>query len=379
MRICVVTGTRADYGLLRPVLRRLQEHAHHELQVVATGAHLSPEFGLTAAQIEEDGFTIDARVEMLLSSDTPVGVTTSMGLGTIGVAEALDRLAPDLLLVLGDRYEILAAVQAALVARVPVAHLSGGDVTEGAIDDAIRHAVTKMSHLHLVTNEDAARRVMQMGEDPNRVVVAGNPGLDDLLAFSPLSRPELQATLGLRLRPRNLLVTYHPVTLAEESPREASAALLGALDDLGDEIGIVITLPNADPAGRVLIDAAREFAAARDHVVAHSSLGQERYWSVLKAVDAVVGNSSSGLTEAPAVGVATVDIGERQRGRLRAPDTLWAPPRRDEIATAIRRALEQERAVASPYGDGHATDRVLAALDAVTDPRSLLVKRFHER
>ena len=379
MRICVVTGTRADYGLLRPVLRALAAHDRHELQVVATGAHLSPEFGLTVSRIEEDGFAVDARVEMLLSSDTPVAVTKSMGLGTIGFADALDRLAPDLLLVLGDRYEILAAVQAALVARIPVAHVSGGDVTEGAIDDAIRHAVTKMSHLHLVTNDDAARRVVQMGEDPARVVVAGNPGLDDLVGFAPLPAEELEETLGLRLRARNLLVTYHPVTLADEEPEAASRALLGALDDLGGDVGIVLTLPNADPAGRVLIELARDFAADRDHVVAHESLGQQRYWSLLTRVDAVVGNSSSGLTEAPAVGVPAVDVGERQRGRLRAASTIWAPPRREDIRAAIEQALAAERVASSPYGDGRATERILAAIDAIDDPRALLVKRFHER
>ena len=378
MTICVVTGTRADYGLLRPVMQALRDDPRFTLQLVATGAHLSPEFGTTARAIIDDGFVLDDRIEMLLSSDSPVGITTSLGLATIGMAGSLDRLRPDLLLVLGDRYEILAAVQAALVARIPVAHLSGGDVTEGAIDDAIRHAITKMSHLHFVTNGPAASRVTQMGEDPARVIVAGNPGLDDLIRFEPMPRAELSRALGLTLRARNLLVTYHPVTLADEPPAAAFGELLAALDDLGGDVGVVLTLPNADTSGRALIDMSREFAAHRDHVVCHDSLGQLRYWSVLRIADAVVGNSSSGLTEAPAVGVATINIGERQRGRLRAASTIDCPPERAAIRAAIEGALaSREVEVSSPYGDGHATDRIVEALAAIDDASALLTKRFH--
>jgi UDP-hydrolysing UDP-N-acetyl-D-glucosamine 2-epimerase len=378
VRICVVTGTRAEYGLLRPVMRALEEETGFELQVVVTGSHLSPEFGMTVTGVEQDGFVVHDRVEMLLSADTPSGITKSMGLATIGFADTLRRLEPDLLLVLGDRYEILAVVQAALVARVPVVHLSGGDVTEGAIDDAIRHAITKMSHLHLVTNEDAARRVRQMGEDPQRVIVAGNTGLDDLLRFEPLEVQELEAALGLRLRPRNVLVTYHPVTLADEPPAVAGGELVAALEELGDEVGVVITLPNADTAGRVLIDLFRDLAGRRDNVVAHESLGQERYWSCLRTFDAVVGNSSSGLIEAPAAGRPAVDIGARQQGRLRSASTIHCSPRRAEIRAAIDRALDSGgMSVESPYGDGHATERVLEALRGLDDPRTLLEKRFH--
>jgi UDP-hydrolysing UDP-N-acetyl-D-glucosamine 2-epimerase len=376
--ICVVTGTRADYGLLRPVMQALRDDPRFTLQLVATGAHLSPEFGSTARTIVDDGFVLDDQVEMLLSSDSPVGITTSLGLATIGMAGSLDRLRPDLLLVLGDRYEILAAVQAALFARVPVAHLSGGDITEGAIDDAMRHAITKMSHLHFVTNAPAATRVTQMGEDPTRVIVAGNPGLDDLIGFEPMPRAELSRALGLTLRARNLLVTYHPVTLADEPPAAAFGELLAALDDLGGDVGVVLTLPNADTSGRALIDMSREFAAQRDHVVCHDSLGQLRYWSVLKAADAVVGNSSSGLTEAPAVGVATINIGERQRGRLRAASTIDCPPERAAIRTAIERALASgDVEVSSPYGDGHATARIVETLAGIDDVAALLTKRFH--
>jgi UDP-hydrolysing UDP-N-acetyl-D-glucosamine 2-epimerase len=377
-RICVVTGTRADYGLLRPVMRALDAAEDLELMVVATGAHLSPEFGLTVEVIEADGFTIAERIEMLLSSDTAVGISTSMGLATIGMAGALERLRPDLLVVLGDRYEILAVVQAALVAKVPVAHLSGGDITEGAIDDAIRHAVTKLSHLHFVTNRESARRLLQMGEAPERVVTAGNPGLDDLVLFDPMPRGELEAALGIQFRERNLLVTYHPVTLADEPPRSGFAELLTALDSLGDEVGLVFTLPNADTDGRVLIDMVHEFVADRPHAVAHGSLGQERYWSCLKTVDAVVGNSSSGLSEAPAVGIPAVNVGERQRGRLRAPSTIDCAAERAAIVAAIQQAFAAGPSTpASPYGDGHATDRILESIRAVEDLKDLLAKRFH--
>ena len=379
LRVCVVTGTRADYGLLRPVMFGLREHPAFALQVVATGSHLAPEFGLTVEAISADGLDVDERVEMLLSSDTAVGVTTSLGLATIRFADVFDRLAPDLLLVLGDRYEILAAVQAALVARLPVAHLSGGDVTEGAIDDAIRHAVTKMAHLHFVTNEPAAARVRQMGEAPELVVVAGNPGLDDLVRAGAMPRAELSEAIGLELRERNLLVTYHPATLADEDPDQAVEEILAAIDELGGEVGVVITLPNADAAGRAIMHRLHAFAGARDHVVAHASLGQARYWSCLKTFDVIVGNSSSGLTEAPAAGLPSVNVGQRQGGRLRATSTVDVPPRRVEIAAAIVDAMVRGRvAPESPYGDGRATERILSFLAELENPRDLLMKRFHQ-
>ena len=378
LRICVVTGTRADYGLLRPVMRALDAAEDFKLLTVATGAHLSPEFGMTVEAIEEDGFEVTDRIEMLLSSDSPVGLSTSTGLATIGMAGVLQRLRPDLVMVLGDRYEILAIVQAALIAKVPVAHLSGGDITEGAIDDAIRHAVTKLSHLHFVTNEESAQRVIQMGEDPNHVVVAGNPGLDELLVFEPMRRSELEAALGLEMRPMNLLITYHPATLAQERPAEAFVELLAALDALGGDVGLIFTLPNADTDGRVLIRLIHDFVEFRPHAVTHTSLGQRAYWSCLKAVDAVVGNSSSGLSEAPAVGVVAVNIGERQRGRLRAPSVIDCPAEAAAITTALKRALEQGPvARSSPYGDGDAAPRILRKLRGVDDPQGLLVKRFH--
>ena len=373
-----MTGTRADYGLLRPVMRELDAMDRFELQVIATGTHLSPEFGRTVSTIEDDGFTVHEHVEMLLSSDTPVGVTKSLGLAAIGMAESFERLHPDLVLLLGDRYEILATAQAALVARIPVAHLCGGDVTEGAIDDSMRHAITKLSHLHFVTNAEAARRVIQMGETPEHVSTVGNPGLDELVRSQPLSASELEATLGLRLRPQNVLVTYHPATLAEEPPAPSFAEVLAALDALGPEVGIVLTLSNADTGGRILIEMARAFADERDNAVAHDSLGQVRYYSCLKAFDAVIGNSSSALMEAPVTGTPAVNVGERQRGRLRAASAIDCPVDRTAIEHAIRRALAwADVPVDSPHGDGQATSRIIQTLLRLEDPAALLQKRFH--
>lgn len=377
MKVAVVTSTRADYGLLRPVMRQMRSTSHVDLQVVATGTHLAPEFGNTIDAIISDGFEVRERIEMLLSSDTPVGVTKSLGLATIGFADSLCRLGPDILVLLGDRYEILGAAQAALIAKIPVAHLCGGDVTEGAIDDAIRHAITKLSHLHFVTTEVAARRVVQMGEDPDRVVIAGNPGLDDLIPFDPLPRAELEARLGVQLRKQNILVTYHPATLTDEPPELAFPELLAALDGLGTNVGIVLTLPNADTGSRILFEMIHDFAQTHDNAVAHESLGQTRYWSCLKTFDAVVGNSSSGLMEAPAVGTPSVNIGERQRGRVRAVTTIDCAPTRGSISHAVSQALEwRDLPPSSPYGDGHAAQRIMTALRNCQDPTALLAKRF---
>lgn len=376
-RVCVVTGSRADYGLLRPVMTRIRQAPDLILQVAATGMHLSPEFGLTRRAVEDDGFVIDAEVEMLLSSDTPVGIAKSIGLGVIGFADALARLAPDLLLVLGDRFEVLAAVQAALPARLPVAHISGGDVTEGAMDDAVRHAITKMSHLHFVTNADAARRVRQLGEDPARIHMTGNPALDEIDATPRLDRDELGAALGFNLRARNLLITFHPVTLDARPAAEPFAELLAALERLGDDVGLVFTMPNADTFGRVLIAMTERFVAGRRNAVARTSLGGTLYRSLLAEADAVVGNSSSGLLEAPSFRTPTVNIGDRQKGRLRAASVIDCPPEREAVLAAVRRAFALDCAgVVNPYGDGRAAERIVAVIAAIPDTRALIRKTF---
>ena len=378
-KVCVVTGSRAEYGLLAPVMAALAVAPDFELQVVAAAMHLSPEFGMTVRAIEADGFPVHARVEMLLSSDTAVGASKSLGLGVMGFAEAFERLAPELVLVLGDRYEILAAAQAALLARIPLAHIAGGDVTEGAVDESIRHAVTKMAHLHFATNAQAARRIRRLGENPAHVWVAGSPGVDALLAMEPLPREELAARFGLVFYPRNLLLTFHPETLADRPAADQLAELFAALDALGAQTGLFFTLPNADVEGRGLAAMVEAFCRERGHAKAFASLGQRNYLSLMRQVDAVVGNSSSGLYEAPSLKKPTVDIGDRQKGRLAGASVIHCPAERTAIAAAIARALAMDCADAvNPYGEGDAAARIVAALRGVDDFRRLLRKPFFE-
>lgn len=379
-RVCVVTSSRADYGLLVWVMKRIQATPGLTLQVAVTGMHLSPVYGYTARAIEADGFVIDARIESLLSSDTACGVTKSMGVTTMGFADALQVLRPDLMLILGDRFELLGAAQAALIARIPIAHIAGGDTTEGAYDEAIRHSITKMAHLHFVTNEDARRRVLQLGEDPRHVFNFGSPGLDYLRHAQLLARPALEADLDFRFRARNLLVTFHPVTLDPVGSTRHMQQLLDALGGLGEDVGIVFTMPNADNDGRVIRANIEEFvAASRGRAAAFESLGSTRYLSVMAQVDMVVGNSSSGLYETPSLRKPTVNIGDRQRGRLRAASVLDCPPESAQIRTAIERAFALDCSrVVNPYGDGYAADKIVAQLLAVPDPKALLQKRFHD-
>ena len=378
-KIAVVTGSRAEYGLLYWVLHDLRATPGIELQLIATGMHLSPEFGLTVKEIERDNFLIARRVEMLLSSDTPGGVAKSIGLGVIGMSDALEQLRPDVVLVLGDRFEILAAVQACLVHNIPVAHIAGGDTTEGAFDESIRHAITKMSHIHFVTNELSAQRVCQLGEDPRHVHIVGNPGLDHLVRLKLLDRQALGESLGAPLAKRNLLITFHPVTLEPCESERQFGELLAALDTLDDDTALWFTRPNADTGGRALSAALDAWAAPRTgRVHVHSSLGQLRYLSLMAQVDAVVGNSSSGLYEAPSFRVPTVNIGNRQRGRLSTVSVVHCVPEREAIQAAIARALALNcTAVVNPYGDGHATAKIVAALRHLPPRADLLRKHFH--
>lgn len=378
-KICVVTGSRAEYGLMQWLMQLIKDDEAFELQTIATGMHLSPEFGLTHQIIEADGFTIDARVEMLLSSDTAVGIAKSIGLGIIGFADALARLQPDILVVLGDRYEILAAAQAALVARIPVAHIAGGDTTEGAYDEAIRHSITKMSHLHFVTNEQAARRVAQLGENPAHIFNVGNPGLDQITQLQMLDRAQLEESLDFQFKEHNLLVTFHPVTLDDQPSAEQFQELLAALDSLGPEVGLILTKPNADNEGRELIRMIDEFAATHPNARGFTSLGQLRYLSTIAMVDAVVGNSSSGLCEVPSFKKSTVNIGERQKGRLQSDSIVNCTVERTAIANAIAEAMTKDCAhVVNPYGSGDSSRRIVAELKALPEPRALLKKHFFD-
>ncbi|CAK0746673.1 UDP-N-acetyl-D-glucosamine 2-epimerase, UDP-hydrolysing [Gammaproteobacteria bacterium] len=378
--IMVITGSRADYGLLRPVMATIRDSTELVLQVIATGMHLAPDFGLTYRAIEADGFTLDGRVESLLASDTPVGVTKSLGLGIIGFADLLERLCPDLLLVLGDRFEVLAAVQAALFARIPVAHIGGGDITEGACDESIRHSITKMAHIHFATHRNSARRLAQMGEEPARIHTVGSPALDLVRTLPRMDRSTLETDLGFRFHSRNLVMTFHPETLNSASPDEQLRPLLAALERLGDDIGIVCTGSNADVGGRRLVWMMEAFAAAHPNVAVYTSLGQRRYYSLLAQVDAVVGNSSSGLYEAPSFKVPTVNIGNRQKGRPRAQSVLDCPADADAIEAAIRRAFTLDcSTVVNPYGDGYSSERIVGILRGPLDRDVLLKKRFVDR
>lgn len=369
-RIAVVSGSRADYGLLRSLLLAIHSDDTLILQLIVTGMHLAPEFGLTYREIEADGLPIAARVEMLVSSDTATGIAKSMGLGLIGFADTFQSLAPDLLVVLGDRFEILAAAQAALVQRIPMAHIHGGETSEGAFDESIRHALTKMAQWHFVAAEPYRQRVIQMGEAPKHVFNFGAPGLDQLDAITWLDRPALARSLGIADGSPLLLVTYHPTTLDGRDPVLAMDELCAAIARFEDAV-VVFTYPNADTGGRALIDAVDRFvgqAPERRH--AFASLGQQRYLSLMRVADVVVGNSSSGLIEAPALHRATVNLGVRQKGRLRAPSVIDTAEDRDGIERALRHALSadfQRRLsdLDSPYGRGRVGTRIRDTLRQV--------------
>lgn len=380
-KVCIVTGTRADFGLLRGVMEGVAATPALVLQIVATGAHLSAAHGYTLHEIEEVGLHVDATVDLALGDDTATGIARAMARATAGLADAFARLSPDLIVLLGDRYEILAAASAALVACIPVLHLHGGEITEGVVDDAIRHAVTKLSHLHCVATEDARERVLQLGEAPDRVFVVGGLGVDAISRLQLLSREDLEASLGFPLLARNLLVTFHPVTLEAGDSLAQLDILLEALATR-DDTRLIFTLPNADAGNRAITERIDAFVAAHPNARSVASLGQLRYLSCVRHADAVVGNSSSGLLEAPSLGVATIDVGDRQAGRPRASSVLHCAPARDNIEAALSMAYDPAfRATLpdtrNPYGDAGAAARIVRLL--ATHPLDGLIrKRFHD-
>ena len=379
-KVCVVTGTRAEYGLLRWVMEGIRDSELLELQLVVTGAHLSPEFGLTYRDIEADGFTIDAKVEMLLSSDTAVGVSKSMGLAVAGLAEAFETLQPDIALLLGDRYEMWAAGAAAMVSRIPIAHIHGGESTEGAIDEAIRHGLTKMAHLHFVAAPEFAQRVIQLGESPDRVFTVGAVGLDNIDRLPLLTQDELQSSIGVELGKRNLLVTFHPVTLEAGTAISQMKSLITALDAFPD-VNTFITMPNADTEGRGITALINEYVAATPRASCFTSLGSMRYLSLMQYVDGVVGNSSSGLIEAPSMQKPTVNIGSRQRGRLRSSSVIDCKLVTESIIEAISKLYSSEvqqalRDSFNPYGEPGASKALVNILE-ITSLDRILMKRFH--
>lgn len=378
-KICFVTGSRADFGLLVWPMRAIQEAPGLTLQLVATGMHLAPEFGYTFNAIREAGFEVDEKVETLLSSDTGVGVAKSVGLGVIGFADAFTRLGPDLVVVLGDRFEMFAAAQAAMFMRLPMAHLFGGDVTEGAVDESIRHAISKMSQLHFTSNEGSTRRLIRLGENPSRVHTIGSVGIDAIRRTDLMDRGEIGHALGMPLDERAAVVTFHPVTVEAGRSLAELEELFAALSSLAPDFRLIFTLANADAEGRALNGRIESFVATRPNTIAVASLGHLRYLSLMNQVDLVIGNSSSGLLEAPSFGVPTVDIGDRQKGRERAASVFHAAPERAAIAAAIGHALQRgRRETINPYGDGHASRRFADIIAAIPDFKMLLKKGFYE-
>jgi UDP-hydrolysing UDP-N-acetyl-D-glucosamine 2-epimerase len=379
-RIGVVTVARSDYGIYRPILRAMQKDKDLELKLVVGGMHLSPEFGYTVAAIEPDGFEIAARVEMLLSSDSPQGVAKSMGVGVIGFAQAYAHLQLDLLLLLGDRFEMMSAAVAALPFRTPIAHIHGGESTEGAIDEAIRHAITKMSHIHFASTEAYARRIVQMGEEPWRVVVSGAPSLDNLGNVSLIGPKALEERFRFDLKDPTLLITYHPVTLEYEDTIFHVDELLAALKESG--FSLIFTFPNADTHGRIVLDKINSFVRGNPRSWVIPSLGSEPYFSLMATAVAMVGNSSSGILEAASFKLPVVNIGTRQRGRIHGRNVLDVGYTRAEILEGIRHVTTTEfkeslNGIKNPYGDGNATEKIIAKLKTIPLDKRLLLKHFH--
>jgi GDP/UDP-N,N'-diacetylbacillosamine 2-epimerase (hydrolysing) len=380
-KICVVTGSRADYGLLRLIMTGIKNDPQLDLQVIATGMHLSPTFGLTYTEIEADGFSIDFKIETLTSSDSPVGIAESISQGVSGCASAFEQLKPDIILLLGDRYEIFAAAAAALVAKIPIAHLHGGESTIGAFDEAIRHSITKMSHLHFVAADEYKSRVIQLGEDANNVFLVGGLGVDAIKEIELLSKKDLESSLEIEFQVRSLLITFNPATLESDSAEMQIRELLTALSNLR-ETTLIFTMPNADTGGLVLMKSIQEFVLENKHAHSFISLGQQRYLSCISHVDGVVGNSSSGLTEVPSFKKGTVNIGSRQLGRLQSLSVINCEPDHVQIRDAIEMLYSEDfqlslESVINPYGEGGASGKILEVLkNASLD--DIILKTFHD-
>ncbi len=382
-KICVVTGTRAEYGLLRPLIKRINEDNQLELQIIATGMHLSPEFGSTYKEIGNDGFNIDEKIEILLSSDTPVGISKSIGLGIIGFADVFERLKPDMIIILGDRYEVFAAASAAMVSRIPIAHLHGGETTEGAIDEAIRHSITKMSYLHFTSTEKYRQRVIQLGEDPERVFNVGAIGIESIKELKLLNKSELEKSISFKLDKKTALVTFHPVTLENNTSKKQFQELLNALDKFKD-LKIIFTKANSDTNGRIINSMIDEYVYSnKNRTIAFTSMGQLRYLSAMKYIDLVIGNSSSGIIEAPYFNVPTINIGDRQKGRTQAQSIINCKPIKQDIYYSIIKALSEKfinsiKDASNPYGNGVVSKKILMRIKESLNTGIELKKVFYD-
>lgn len=383
-KICVITGTRAEYGLLYWVMKSIKKDPKLNLQLIVTGMHLSTEFGMTYKQIQDDGFNIDKKVEILLSSDTPVSISKSMGIGMISYSEAYDELKPDIVLVLGDRFEIFSAVSAAMIARIPVAHCHGGEATEGLIDESIRHSITKMSHIHFCSTNEYKKRIIQLGESPKLVHNVGALGIENINKLSLLSKVDLENSISFKLNgDLNFLVTFHPVTLENSTSSEQVFQLLQALD-LIENCKIIFTKSNSDTDGRIINEIIEDYVIKNPKKsICYTSLGQVRYLSLLKHVDCVIGNSSSGLIEVPSFKIATVNIGDRQRGRISGASVINCLPIKNKILDAIKKAISKNFKTEllskskNPYGEGNSSDFIIDKLKNV-DLKNILKKTFYD-
>lgn len=379
-KICFVTGSRADYGYLLQPMRHIRDSSEFELQLIVTGPHLSSNDGESISLMRRDGFVPDMFVDCVLASDTPVATGKSIAVGLAGMCDAFSLLKPDLVLILGDRFEIFAVAQAAYVLGLPIAHLGGGDVTEGALDEGFRHSITKLSHFHFPTNVRSARRIINMGEDPSTVHIIGSTSLDLLQEFQPASREAITSRTGYMWHENNIIVTFHPATIDRMTPMAQVYALVEGLELLPPSIGILVTGTNSDPGAHEVSHVLRSFAGRNPHRCTYCAhLGQYLYFSVLSLMDAVVGNSSSGLYEAPSFQTPTVNIGPRQDGRCRARSVIDCPTESRQIADAIHRSLSLDcRDVQNPYGDGHATDKLVRVLRENINWSEAVQKRFYE-
>jgi len=381
VKICVITGSRAEYGLLYWLLKEIVSDDYFELQLIVTGMHLSPEFGLTYKLIEEE-FKISKKIEILLSSDTPVGISKSMGLANISFAESYEELKPDMIVVLGDRYEIFSAVSMAMIAQIPIVHIAGGETTEGAFDESIRHSITKMAHLHFTTTQEYRHRVIQLGESPDKVFNVGSLGIENIKRLELLSKSDFEKAINFKLNKKNLLVTYHPVTLEKATAKQQFQAILNALDELKDT-NIIFTKSNSDTDGRIINQMCEEYVQKNSSKsICFESMGQLRYLSALQYVDAVVGNSSSGIAEAPSFDIGTINIGDRQKGRIRVPSIIDCEPTQESIGKALQILYSNEfqknlNSIKNPYGDGDVSKKILRIIKS-TNFENILKKKFYD-
>ncbi|MCI8773068.1 MAG: UDP-N-acetylglucosamine 2-epimerase (hydrolyzing) [Lachnospiraceae bacterium] len=382
-KICIVTATRAEYGLLKPVIEKIYKSETTELKLVVTGMHLSPEFGLTYKEIEADGYPIDQKIEMLLSSDTPVGITKSMGIALIGFGDYFSVNRPDIVVILGDRYEMLMVAAAAMIARIPIAHLHGGEKTEGAVDEAIRHSITKMSHLHFTSTEEYRRRVIQLGEQPDRVYNVGALGVENARKVSLLRKEELENQIGFHFSEPTVMVTYHPVTLEMLTAKDQFTDILSVIDS-HKEISVIFTKANADTDGRIINRMIDEYVRDNsDRCAVYTSLGQRRYLSALQYVDAVLGNSSSGLVEVPSFHIPTINIGDRQRGRVCAESVIHCGNSANEIESALLLALSKEfrqklTDMDNPYEREGTSDKIVETICDALEQGIEIKKSFYD-